>query len=364
MAELKLAHEQIKQQLLQRIGRVWTPGTRVPSSPDLARQLGVGQRNTHRALAELADEGYLVARRGMGTFVSPNLHEIVATSTARGPLAGRCVGVLVRRKFPMLFEQRVLDALDELLLDAGAEVSHQVAYWDRLADYADFYRGCDALVMLNPDKHGPIVLPADVPTVVITTSNELRIGAAGGYDVVAADDYQGAYLAGQTMRRVGCERPGFIGCSRNAYDEVSAARLAAFEAGYGHAVDQTRRFHGKSYMPSSGGRAVAAYLQLDPRPDGVFAASDELACGFAIGASAVGLEAGRDYKLIGFDGQETSTGGDFSHMTTVAVPFAEMGRRAADLLTKRVTQPDRPAQRVTLSCELYAGETCPPKEES
>lgn len=56
-----------------RAGRL-RPGSRLPSSRALAAQLGVSRRLVVEVYEQLAAEGYLVARRGSGTLVSPHLH--------------------------------------------------------------------------------------------------------------------------------------------------------------------------------------------------------------------------------------------------------------------------------------------------
>ncbi|TWP48607.1 PLP-dependent aminotransferase family protein [Lentzea tibetensis] len=53
-----------------REGRL-TPGTRLPSSRDLAQQLGIARGTVTSAYAQLVGEGYLTARRGSGTTVAP-----------------------------------------------------------------------------------------------------------------------------------------------------------------------------------------------------------------------------------------------------------------------------------------------------
>ncbi len=46
------------------------PRDRVPSENELVRSLGVARMTAHRALRELADDGYVVRLAGVGTFVS------------------------------------------------------------------------------------------------------------------------------------------------------------------------------------------------------------------------------------------------------------------------------------------------------
>ncbi|MCW5861305.1 MAG: substrate-binding domain-containing protein, partial [Caldilineales bacterium] len=95
-------------------------------------------------------------------------------------------------------------------------------------------------------------------------------------------------------------------------------------------------------------------LQLpQPRPDAVFAASDDLAIGFLAAAAAHGLRPAEDYHLIGFDGQDLAG----NTLTTIKVPAMDMGRRAAQLLIERFDDPHKPARRVQLECTLRRGDT-------
>ncbi len=52
---------------------VIAPGARVPSSRELARDLGVSRTTTVLAMDQLVAEGYLSTAKGAGTFVSPEL---------------------------------------------------------------------------------------------------------------------------------------------------------------------------------------------------------------------------------------------------------------------------------------------------
>ncbi len=63
-----------------RAGRL-TPGLRLPSSRDLAAQLGVARGTVTAAYGQLTAEGYLTARRGSGTVVATTLR----TPTAAAP---------------------------------------------------------------------------------------------------------------------------------------------------------------------------------------------------------------------------------------------------------------------------------------
>ncbi len=57
---------ELRQRLLQKI---YPPGTMIPSEMKLAAELGVSQGTVRRALNGLVDEGLLIRRQGLGTFV-------------------------------------------------------------------------------------------------------------------------------------------------------------------------------------------------------------------------------------------------------------------------------------------------------
>ena len=64
-------YHQIKEDLLESIkgGRL-TPGDRVESEPELMDRYGVSRATVRQALGQLVAEGYLVIRRGLGTYVA------------------------------------------------------------------------------------------------------------------------------------------------------------------------------------------------------------------------------------------------------------------------------------------------------
>ena len=64
------------------------PGLRLPSSRDLAAQLGVARGTVTAAYGQLTDEGYLTARRGAGTMVAATLR-LPGPSSAPAPTARR-----------------------------------------------------------------------------------------------------------------------------------------------------------------------------------------------------------------------------------------------------------------------------------
>jgi GntR family transcriptional regulator len=69
MAQAK--YQQIADQLRQQIDSgLLPPGERLPSEPDLERQFGASRNTVRLALALLTNQGLVVTRQGLGTFVT------------------------------------------------------------------------------------------------------------------------------------------------------------------------------------------------------------------------------------------------------------------------------------------------------
>ncbi|MEO0530468.1 MAG: LacI family DNA-binding transcriptional regulator [Planctomycetota bacterium] len=88
----------------------------------------------------------------------------------------------------------------------------------------------------------------------------------------------------------------------------------------------------------------------------VFAANDEMAAGVVDAAIAATLSVPEDLRVVGFDDTRIAQL-TRPRLTTVRVPMADMGATAIDLLCKRLAEPDRPAERVTLPTELVVRES-------
>lgn len=367
----------IKQELGRRIGRQWRAGQKLPAVADLARLLGTGQRNTHRALQELVEDGYLVARPGQGTFVKRDfdgakLRRMLAGQTNslqqtgfRGRLHGKRISIVTVPITPGTQIGLTVTAARAALEADGASVDLQISEV-RLGDHDYSDIEADGILTLawnlrmSRYKIGP-----DQVGCFIVNGLSLRVSMSGRYDMIGSDSEQGGFLAGEQMRNLGHKQVVFLGRSSigesGPFEETSAARLRGFEMGFDAPVNPAHYLFASHYDDHTAAKQLPAYLAMNNRPRAIFAASDDLALGFIIGAAAHGLECGHDYHIIGFDGQprgQSLLGGSLS---TVEVPHAEVGRRAAELLATRLLDTDQPVRRLTLGCSLIVGETA--KEE-
>lgn len=353
-----LAYLQIKRRLLHRLDTQWSPGDRLPAMPDLARSLDAGQTNTHRAVQALVREGRLISRRGAGTFVAPVEGRLPDTTHRHEPaLAGRRIAIVSTPR-PIAMIETIADAATSLLVGHGAEVV-------RTSRWLSGTNSCvpadvDAAIVINPDPQPALHFGEHQRLAVVSTRDDIAIAASAGYDIVLIDQEQGGYLAGAFARRVGCKRPCFVGVHHDEFepfDCTSMSRLRGFQRGFGAIVPRRHLIQRKCYGQENGAVALAQYLRIEPRPDVVFCASDELAVGFALGAASHDLKPGRDFRLIGFDRQQSGRELADRTLTTVDAPACEMGGRVADMLATRLANPDQPVRRLAIGCAFVRGDT-------
>ena len=99
------------------------------------------------------------------------------------------------------------------------------------------------------------------------------------------------------------------------------------------------------------------YLSDSNNPTAIFAANDQIAIALYRAAASVGLRIPQDLSIIGFDNLDMA-----SHLnpplTTVAQPFLEIGRQAAQILVSRLQGESSDYQQITLAPQLIIRESC------
>lgn len=356
------AADRIERQLLSMLGGYWRVGDRLPATGDLARRLGTGQRNTHLALRALTRKGYLRARPGQGTFVQSLPEGLIAPAAGDAQtelLTGKRIAMFcITANAPYL---PLVNRIERRIRRAGVAVRRiepDPSSNDLTAAMPD---DVDGAILAFPNMRSPVLFDERRSVVVLASSSTLPIHAGKRFDLITPDDWQGALLAGRHARALGCRRPCFVGVADlvadRQYCEVSQLRLDAFQTGLGQTVAEQRCLMADRFTAAAGARVVRAFARLSPLPDLVFAVTDEVAMGLMMGASALGLEAGQDYRLIGFDGMDEGQAADGGPLTTVKRPEHAMARLAVRSMLGRLVSPDLPSRRMQLACSFIKGAT-------
>ncbi|MEV0283713.1 MULTISPECIES: LacI family DNA-binding transcriptional regulator [unclassified Kribbella] len=176
--------------------------------------------------------------------------------------------------------------------------------------------------------HRRLKVPAalrEVPSVVLNAETE-----DGSLPAVVPDEYAGGRAATQYLIDRGHERIGFININ------TLESRLPAVvdrERGFLDAVDAAGLKIDRTLVKRGDGDAETAYQHarrlLDRKrpPTAIFGANDRTAWGAYQAAADLGLRIPDDVSVMGFDNQELIAAHLRPGLTTMALPFAEMGRQ-------------------------------------
>lgn len=328
------------------------PGEILASTRSLQSEFNVSLHAVVKGLDRLEKEGWIVRRRGSGSYVrdvqfNGRPHAPSKTIAVIAPEAIRANGFLL----PLMEAARA-----EIESRGCGTTEHVLQGLSR--ETPEFQLDEDAAVWVCPSAPFHLQRSDKTPLVLVSPDCETISEDGSGYDIITTDSRQGGALAGRYLREVGCKRVVFVGVKSDGsgeWDVNSLYRLAGFQVGWGEKLSEKDLVPVPDYASVCGVRVAASVLNGD-RPDGVFAASDDLAMGLSHGAIAHGVTLGEDMMLVGFDGQPPRFTGD-PPLTTIAAPLEEMGRLAARRALERCEAPDAPMRRIALGCTLRKGDT-------
>ncbi|WP_196073323.1 LacI family DNA-binding transcriptional regulator [Nakamurella alba] len=202
-------------------------------------------------------------------------------------------------------------------------------------------RRVDGLIIVPPRDPGPqwVRLADEIPALVLLDRPDPQVTA----DTIVADDRAGGRLATELLLEGGSRRIAFVG------ESLDLVSVAARHRGYQDALraagltpDPALRLAGDRSADAVS-RTVHRLLAADPTIDGLFGSNNRSAVGI-LGALR---ELGEQRAVVGFDDFEAATLVS-PQLTVVTHDLAEMGRRAADLVLRRIRGDDTEPQHVTL----------------
>lgn len=170
-------------------------------------------------------------------------------------------------------------------------------------------------------------------------------------DSVGMDDENGTRRAVEHLIQQGHRRIAFVG--GYAAQSTRQRRLQSFQ-------DTLRQYKIEfdaelciacPVSRRGGYVAIRQLLNLPQPPTAVFCYSDVNAFGVMLGLRAAGIEAGKYFAVVGFDNVAEASLWQPS-LTTVAINPTALGEQAAQLMLKRISEPDLSVQRVIMPSQL------------
>lgn len=305
-------------------------GEQIPSLSQICRDFGVSMITARRALQELAYDGLVVRRDGLGAFVNsrrPRLRialVIVGFSEEAWRRNSGMFGELVGGVAAAAWERN-----SELSVVPVSDVeSAQAVLTTLVEEHSPHGVLLRPIEDPNPDLIKPL-LGAGIPLVLIKRRVE-NLGVT--VPTVNADDRSGAHMAVRHLLEAGHRRIGMI------YSTASSDSAEAMLAGF----VQAHREYGVE-PPSDtvvsvplisfeeGDRAAEKLLASDSGVTAVFAGSDILALALYRVASRLDIPIPDSLAVVGFDDQNFAAHLD-PPLTTLHLSYYELGRKAAETL--------------------------------
>jgi DNA-binding LacI/PurR family transcriptional regulator len=178
-------------------------------------------------------------------------------------------------------------------------------------------------------------------------------------DTVVTDNERGAYEAAKHLIQLGHERIGII--KGPDWDNTVSERYA----GYRRALRDGRigfdpRLVGEGNLREGGGyRATVELFDAADPPTAIFSVNNLTTIGVLRAVRERGLRIPEDVSLLSFDDLPT---GEFlaPPLTALAQDTYQLGTRAAELLIRRIVEPNAPVKEVVLAGNLVVrGSTGP-----
>jgi DNA-binding LacI/PurR family transcriptional regulator len=322
-------------------------GTRVPSEIALVKKHGVARNQTRQALRDLQMAGWLVRRRGSGTYVAPGSPVGFVGDVQRNDM--------VALVFPRMsrYAREVADGFMQNMSESGfhtitynlcsrPDASSEFAYLKRVQDsgvaglVAWIENNCSQIRQLLAglrERRFPVVqvdryLPEVEADFVVSDNEDLgyRLTKAlidRGHRVIA--------LAGVMRRDVS----SVLGRFRGYQQALQEARLPFDEALIADIV---------SYEGKEPSNVLAHLMARRERPTAIVCLHDKSASVVSRELLALGYSIPEDIELAAVDDEHAGERPEVSVLTISQCGY-EVGRQCAEVLLARVREPDHPIER-------------------
>lgn len=353
-------------------------GDKLPSERELAEQFEVSTITTKKALDLLVDEGLVVRRRGLGSFVQLNdTAKRKALSGQSDPMSGgkRIIG-LVMEDFSSSFGLELLRSIES----AAAKNNYHLCIKRSLGDQNLEEEAIDQLFSIQAD--GIIIMPSHGKHY----SKKILKMIADGFPIVFVDRYlsgiPGAYVgtdnengAKQLIEHLfahGHREIGIVSASPEdavtLKDRMDGYLQAHSEHGLRVPEQQmlckvrtTQPFNRSESGAEEDIQRVCEFLQQHPDMTAVFAAEYENALIVKKAGERLGRTIPQQLSLVCFD-----VPNDYLsdiNITHIKQDEEKMGELAVELLHQQILLPDTPANQLKIAGMFVQGSSVSTKNE-
>lgn len=188
----------------------------------------------------------------------------------------------------------------------------------------------------------------------------------GGMATVLPDDEAGGLAVGRHLLGLGHRRIAYL--TLPPHVEATRLRLAGLKRAFAEAevgvpddLIVPGQLDSAHFDQRYAFEAARRLLWRDDRPTAIFCGNDELALQIYNAAAALGFRIPDQLSIVGYDDYHMFSEGVRPALTTVCLPYRDMGRTAAELLMTRIADRAAPAAVVRVEGPLVTRRsTAPP----
>lgn len=226
---------------------------------------------------------------------------------------------------------------------------------DRLKDYIDtlpLVGNLSGMIFISLKLSGDQrarLLESSISTVLIEYPED-------DFSTVEIDDIEGGRMAADYLVKKGHCQIAFMGDTdipEYGIHPISLRLVGFRQALEDYGIPLNHVFL-TPYSHEEARKAAEKILREPDPPTAIFAATDLQAIGAIRAARELGMRIPQDLAILGFDDLDIA---EYVGLSTIRQPLDESGRVAVELLTARLTMPERPVQHVRLPLTVIQRET-------
>jgi GntR family transcriptional regulator, arabinose operon transcriptional repressor len=335
--------------------RAYPPGGRLPTEQEIAAANTVSLTTVRRAMEILAAEGLVIRRQGSGTYVAEQ-----PAPTRRHPDA-RAVGVVVPDT--TMYFPRVLEGIEETLTRAGVGLMLVCSRYEVEADeraVTSLLEAGVAGLLLVPtliERSDPAAYVAQlnrvgVPVILVERALDPS-GPSDTSEYVRTDHEAGGYQAVTHLAELGHRRLGLVLRGGSPTSKPVEAGFLRATAELGLEIAEQIAVPRTSWQAGQADPALRALV--DAGATGVVCLGDREATMLVSAARRAGVVVPGQLAIVAYD-DDIADLADVP-LTAVSPPKYHLGRLAAELLLRRLAEPELPPHQVRLRPSIVVRES-------
>lgn len=315
--------QRIKEEIVRMIGsEVMLPGDKIVSQNVLAEQFDTTPVTIHKALTELAREGVIVRRKGVGTFVADTKRK-PSSSEKRVCLVLHRSGLDRPEINPEYwpYMQDLIFEFTRALSDAYSFSMKFAAAGTDVSRLISELRGYHSVFFHYGNEVPNDILKAIVRSRVAPVIKIGKIQENLDCLLVENDRFEGMLMGTQHLIKLGHRRIGYVGSTRWWGDLGLAGHRSALSS---VGLDGMNGFVIRVEAEREGGtQAADAFLASGTLPEAIMVDSDLRGLGLVDRFRNRGIRIPEDISIMSYDGLHFATYHP-PYLSSVKVPFAEM----------------------------------------